>query len=235
MKKKFIHNIYIIDSVLIKVGYLVLIISLSNLICVIPPKLTSLQDSRLVMKCVIFGFLLIGSVIMLKYGYSFRKKERMINAILRHLETAIELSAQELIENTGYTVQQIEEAVQTINRLGLGYFVWNRETGIISDGRLRRRAIFIDNCPACGNRIGKNYPIGMDQIPLCPSCGSPLDVGKLNDLKFRELKEIEKINMTGAEENRPPKLSIVTLIILALFFWPGAILYIILKYRKSRV
>jgi hypothetical protein len=230
------YDIYKIDNFLIKFGYIILIISIILFIRSVLPELYNIKEIIISATIIIFLFLFIGSIIMLKYGYYFRNKDNMINAILRQMEIAIEVSSIELMDSTGYTSAQLEESIQAINKHGIGYYVWNKDTGIISDGRLRRRMVYVDNCPSCGNRIGKQFPITLDEIPTCPSCGTTLDVNHWNELKYKEFQKIEDNKMISDERDRQnkPKISIPVLIILILLFWPGAIIYILIKNRGNR-
>ncbi len=234
MKKKIDnYNIYKIDNYLIKIGYVLLLIIISIFLKSIFPNLNNIPASDSIFKFFLLAFLFSGSIVMLFFGYYFRRKENMINAILRQLDTAIELSSNELLENTGYSKLQLEDAILTINKNGLGYYVWDKNSGIISDGRLRRRVIYIDNCPNCGHRLEKNIPITMDKIPSCPSCGTAINVNYINEIKFKEIQNIENEKKEYTSQIKGDKISIGFVIFLSIFFWPAAVIYIILKTRHK--
>jgi hypothetical protein len=179
------------------------------------------------------GFFFLGSLFMLFYGYVIRKKENRINSILRNLEIAREVSVPELIENTNHREEHLKEAIKVINNRGFGYYVWNRSTNTIADGRLMRRMVHVETCSSCGNKIGKKFPLVMDNLPQCPSCGSPLDIDQWNTLKVRELDKIDSESEQTQSSSRKKPINIGILIFLLIFAWPAAIFYVYKWYRET--
>ncbi len=226
------YDIYKLDNYLIRFGYILLPISIISLIASHPVKLIKQGESYFHLS--IPGFLLLGSIFMLYNGYLIRRKENRINSILRNFEIAREISVPELIQNTEYTKEHLQEAIQVINTRGLGYYVWNRETNTIADGRLMRRMVFVDNCTSCGRKIGKKFSLVMDHLPECPSCGSPLDIDQWNNLKIRELDKIDSETVQAHAHLKKKPINIVLLIFLVIFFWPAAIIYAYKWYRDMK-
>jgi hypothetical protein len=226
------YDIYKLDNYLIKFGYILLIVSIISLIASNPVKLIEQEESYSHLS--IPGFLFLGSTFMLYYGYLIRKKENRINSILRNFEIAREISVPELLQNSEFTEEHLKEAIQVINSRGLGYYVWNRSTRTIADGRLMRRMVFVDNCSSCGKIIGKKFPLVMDHLPECPYCGSPLDIDQWNSLKIKELDKIDSEPSKQEHLFKKKPLNIVLLIVLLIFFWPAAIIYIYKWYKDMK-
>jgi hypothetical protein len=223
------YDIYKLDNYLIRLGYILLITSVISLIASRPVK--QIEQGASYFHIIILGFLFLGSLFMLYNGYRIRKKENRINSILRNLEIAREVSVPELLQNTNHKEDHLEEAIQVINSRGYGYYVWNRSTSTIADGRLMRRMIFVDTCSSCGKKIGKKFPLVMDHLPECPSCGSPLDIDQWNTLKVRELDKIDSESQEVRSSFKKKPINIVLLIFLLIFFWPAAIIYVYRWYR----
>ncbi len=184
----------------------------------------------------------VPTVIFLSMGYLFRKRERIIASILGRLELALETSIQPLMASTGHSRAAVEHAINVINRRSLGFYVWDRNTGVIADARLNRTMVSVDSCAHCGSKIGTTFPALANEIPKCPYCGTPLDVSHWNALKFKAIESIKN-------EKEPPAgmagtgtgggtttqdFSIGVFVILLLLFWPGAVIYAVAKYNGGR-
>ncbi|MCP4130438.1 MAG: hypothetical protein GY754_05605 [bacterium] len=184
------YDIYKIDDWFILIGWfgfittVILVIIFSTSLWNDIPEV----DPSYYMAAAIFIF--IGAIVLLNAGYYLRLKERKINSILNSLEIALEVSVPQLLDATGYNRRELENSFYSINRLGMGYYVWNRSTDTIADGRLLRKMVFVKQCPSCGSKIGRSFSIIIEEIPSCDYCGNPLDINHWNELKFRVIEEI---------------------------------------------
>jgi len=221
-------DVYKIDNFLIKLGIIGLLLFFIYLISVTKNfQLQILFENSPFETFVVLSGLLT-SAVFLFIGIFYRRKENLVSSILSSLNTARETSIPQMVYSTGYTKKQIIESVKEINKRALGYYIIDGES--ISDSRLQRSMVLVDTCTSCGNSIGKTYPLQMNSIPHCPYCSKPLDVNHWNELKMRTLE-----NMDGEpdrSETDSGEISIGILIFLIIFFWPGAIIYVLNKRRK---
>ncbi len=227
------HDIFKADNRLLMFGYPVFIISilvLTSMVSRLP--LSGDPYGYLQSLPVVPVFFTIGSFILILIGHRIRSREKMINAILRNLMRVSEIRAGELMAGTGFTRRQISDAVLTVNRTGLGYYLWDTASDTITDGRLRRKMVYVDRCGSCGHALGNSYPIHLETVPDCPYCDSPLDLNEWNELKMKAFNEIRDHDITDAV-NAPgtKQFSIGLFIFLFFFFWPAAVIYVVTRYN----
>lgn len=232
MKRNF--DIFRIDNILITAGciFLFLVTAAGSSL------VTELQKGLPVSyeKLPVLIFLAAGGIVMLSAGCYFRKSENRINSILKILNIASEVSLTELQQSTGYTREMIERAVLIINKKLPFYYVIDRESDTVTDGRLKTRLARIESCESCGKTINRDYPVSSYNPPACPYCGAPFKAEKWNSLKREAISEIQR-NDNIKERNtiipgKPEKFSQPVFIILIIFFWPAAIAYY-LYYKSS--
>jgi hypothetical protein len=241
--KKDQYNIYSIDDVLIKVGYVFLVLfiltggtAISNMVKqVSTDQSASLQTAA--------ALLLVPASVFLLVGYGFRRKERVAAAILHKMELAREAPVTDLMKSAGYSRRMVEQALVLINRRGLGYYVLDRGTDRIVDGRLRRNMVLVDRCDRCGSGISKSFPASQTEPPHCPYCGSPVGIDRWNDMRHSALEDImrqDAMEIPAADTGQPSatasrgraSFSLPLFILLLLLFWPAAIVYAVSRYNK---
>lgn len=235
------RNIYTIDDILIKAGYVFLAFSLLGVAALVRNWAT-IPDEKKPVSATLVAAAVIPTVIFLSMGYLFRKRERIIASILGRLELALETTVQSLVTSTGHPRAAVEHALEVINRRSLGFYVWDRNTGVIADARLNRTMVSVDSCTRCGSKIGTTFPALANEIPECPYCGNPLDVGHWNALKFKAIENIKNEKEPPPAEGgtvprgaaAPRDFSIGIFVILLLLFWPGAIIYAVMKFNGTR-
>ena len=179
------------------------------------------------------AFFFGGGTAMIAAGSRIRKKERKTLVLLKSLELTHELSVKEFLDSTGFSREDTETAFRTINTLGLGYYTWNRDTDTIVDGRLKRRMVLVDTCPACGKAVGQKYSLDLDSIPACPACGTPFNAEKWNNWRLDALKRIDRSDETE-EAGKAKKFSPLVFVILLVVFWPAALAYFFFRYIKAK-
>lgn len=224
-------NIYKIDNYLLLFGKLFVIVAAIAFLA----SLSDEEKKKSASAGDVAGgsFFLAGGVAMLAAGSRFRKKERKALALLNSLELAHEVSVPEFLDATGFTRADVETALRAINERGLGYYLWNRESDTIVDGRLKRRMVLADTCPACGKAVGMRYALDLAEIPVCPSCGSPFNVNTWNAWKLEAMRRLDK-----GEERKPglfagKKFSLPLFIVLLVVFWPAALVYLFFRVFKG--
>lgn len=212
------HNLLRIDDVLIKIGLLFLF----AFIYVLVIDTNGIDQTRLLLT-LLFG---LPAVAFLVAGYRARRRERRALSIWKKLDLASDVAAADLLGATGYTRPQLEDALLLINRRGDAFYVWDRESDRIVDGRLRTATVIVENCPGCGSGINKSFPVSAGP-PVCPWCGKALAAERWNELKEQAFARIENSRQQPAGPApaalTPFRLS--TFILLIIFFWPAAVIY----------
>ncbi len=235
------RNIYTIDDTLIRAGYVFLAFFLLG-VAALARNWATIPDEKKPVSVTLVAAAVIPTAIFLSMGYLLRKRERIIASILGRLELALETSIQSLVASTGHSRAAVEHAIGVINRRNLGFYVWDRNTGVIADARLNRTMVSVDSCAHCGNQIGTTFPALANEIPKCPYCGTSLDVSHWNALKFKAIESIKNEKEHQAIMNGPGPggeaaahdFSIGIFVILLLLFWPGAVIYAAVKYNGGR-
>jgi hypothetical protein len=233
-------NIYRIDDIFIKIGYgcLILFILIGGTIVFKMAKSEALiNPDSMYVGAIMFG---VPALIFLAAGYSVRRREKTAVSVWRTLEMSPEVPARDLMAGTGFNRSCIEKALLTINRQGRGLYVWDRDSDTIVDVRLRQGMIMVENCDRCGARIGKKFPVSLDRAPQCPYCGNPLNMDRWNELKRNFIDDMKSRDMltdrqaaAGQPAGRQAAFSKPLFVILLLLFWPAALIYALVNYRRT--
>ena len=214
-------NIHWIDSVLIWSGSIMLI---ALLIC---GGVASAAGGDMWVKFLVFGGIL-GAVAALGTGIVIRRKENRMIVIWNILENTTEVSVQDLEWNTGFDRAFIEESIRIINTKGLGFFVWDRRSDTIVDGRLRTTMMTVTNCPSCGGQIDQKVPLDLSFVPRCAYCDRALSVDHLNQLKSKVISTIRPAAPSVAAK-RSGGFRVSVFLFLLFIFWPLGIAYAVWK------
>lgn len=227
-------NLYRIDDIFIRTGYgcLVFFILIGGTIVSNMAKGAALiNPDSMYTGAIMFG---VPAIIFLAAGYAVRRREKAAAAVYRALETASEVTARDLAAGTGFSRGRIEKALLAINRRGRGLYVWDRDSDMIVDARLRQGMIMVENCDRCGARIGKKFPVSPDRAPQCPYCGNPLNMDRWNELKRKFIDDMKSRDMQAAVSQpagRQAAFSKPLFVILLLLFWPAALIYALVRYN----
>jgi hypothetical protein len=237
------YNIYSIDDILIKVGYVFLSLfiltggtAVSNMVKGATPDQSEMLYTAALM-------LFLPAMIFLLIGYIFRGKERVAAAIMHKMEITPEVSVADLMKSSGISRRAVERALLLINRRGIGYYILEGESDRIVDGRLYRTMVLVDRCERCGSAISQSFPVSQTEPPLCPYCGTPVGFERWNDMRNRAFEDIRKQDAPSIQTGNLPQtlaasadsrktFSKPVFILLLLFFWPAAIIYAAVKYNK---
>lgn len=212
------HNLLRIDDILIKIGLLFL----GAFIYVLVIDTNGIDQTRLLI-ALLFG---LPALAFLVAGYRARRRERRALSIWKKLDLASDVAVSDLLGATGYTRPQLEDALLLINQRGEGFYVWDRDSDRIVDGRLRSATVVVEACPGCGSGINKAFPVSAGP-PVCPWCGKALAAERWNELKEQAFARIENSRQQPA--GLPPAaltpFRLSTFILLIIVFWPAAIAY----------
>jgi hypothetical protein len=232
-------NIYRIDDIFIKVGYGCLVFFVligGTMISAMAQGKPLVNSGSMYFGVVMFG---LPAALFLAIGYSVRRREKTAATVWRKLETASEVAARDLVAGTGFSRGRVEKALATINSRGRGFYVWNRDTDLIADVRLRQGMMLVENCDRCGARIGEKFLLNLERVPECPYCGNPLNMDRWNDLKRKVIDDIKDRTMkddrqAAIDQTAGRKFSFSTplFFILLLLFWPAALIYALVRYNN---
>ncbi len=237
------YNIYRIDDILIKAGYVFLALfilvggtTVSNMVKQVPADQTEALFTAAMM-------LFLPSMVFLLIGYSYRGKEEVAAAIMHKMEISTEASVADLMRSAGFSRRSVEQALHLINRRGLGYYILEGESDRIVDGRLRRTMVMVEQCERCGSAMSESFPASRSEPPFCPYCGTPVAIDRWNDMRNRALEDIRKQNIPSIQTGPMARIpaasaagrkafSLPMFILLLVFFWPAAIVYAVVRYYK---
>lgn len=210
------HDLHKIDGYLVRLGWLVLAAGLVSTGCT-PDRAVALGQGWFTWAA------LATAVPMLVVGYVIRRKERRVATLWDILDQVAEVPVDELVRNTGLGRPFIREALAIINAQPGAYYVWNPQTDVIVDGRLRTRWMVVDSCASCGAPVNLRLTLELSEPPACAHCGAPVVEDDLNRLKLEALREIRA-------SSRPEKdFSVLLFVVLLVIFWPAALGYALWK------
>ncbi|CAB5124985.1 hypothetical protein D3OALGA1CA_2833 [Olavius algarvensis associated proteobacterium Delta 3] len=232
-------NIFVADDILIKTGYFILFLLIITL-CVawslLSTERESLSDMRIGIMVPVGLVLLTMPIAFLIAGYRIRAKEKKYLTVWNILENTLEVSMNDLANNTGLKRETITRALQEINQRGTSFFIYDRTSGLIFDGRLKSQTISISTCPACKHTLGYTIPLVVSKLPRCKYCGTDIDASHLNRLKQEKIQFILESNPfygpNGPDGRQGKKFSWMVFLILLFVFWPLAIGYALVKSGK---
>ena len=239
------RNLYHIDDVLISGGGLV---AVAVLVFAAWTALTGLAESpvpgreamlrSLVREAGPLLFGAFGSIALLSSGFVMRRRERRIEAIWRLLGRHAELDVRDLLANSNFRPEELERAVRYLNDNGLGHYVWDRESDVIQDGRLRSLQLHVEKCEVCSAAVSLQVPLAFREIPECPYYGDPVSEEALEAQRRKALDGVRAEHRDGVweaqaqvaiEEGRPFSMPVFVLLLLAC--WPAALVYALYKAR----
>ncbi|GMV39473.1 MAG: hypothetical protein AMXMBFR64_11890 [Myxococcales bacterium] len=211
------ENLFRQDDILIRVGWATCVLSVFWV-------LGSMEKPAAAPFAVLFALAPVG---LLTLGYRVRAREKRCVAIWRILDRAKEVRVRDLLQSTGFSREDVAETLRAVNGRGLAWFVWDTDTDMIVDGRLRSEMVLVESCPSCGARVSQRVPLGASQSPVCSHCGAAFSSATLNELRLKALAELR---------NPPPgpgapapaggrTFNPVVFMVLAVVFWPAAVVY----------
>jgi hypothetical protein len=178
------------------------------------------------------GFAALAPIAMLALGLHLRKREQRAQALVALLDRQGELAAADLLRNSDFDALTLERAVRDLNSSGVRHVVWDRERGLLQDGRLRQARLHIETCPACGVKITLDVPLHRASAAVCPSCGSAIDA--------REVDEEKQAVMDALRDEAAPKpsaprrsFSLPLFLLLLVACWPLALVYGAVCWRPA--
>jgi hypothetical protein len=232
-------KIFIADDVLIKTGYVLIVIVMIAAVILwqFPADLKYLAVIGGIALGPLVPIVAAASILVpfvfLVSGYRIRAREKKIRTVWNILENMLEVSIDDLVENTGLEKETVMGALQKINHRGSAFFIYDRSTGLIFDGRLKSQTVAVDTCPACKLRLGYTIPLIVSKLPKCEYCGTELDATHINHLKQQKIQFITRSKQAPLLSEAPPRkkgnFSWPIFILLLVVAWPLALAYAFIK------
>lgn len=163
-------------------------------------------------------FIIVGKII--------RTKENKIIAIWNNLDLSNIAKVRDLEQSLGYTKSFILENLRHINAQHGAFYVYVEDKDSIVDGRLLKEYPLSTKCSGCGNGVSKLITLTGFDLPKCDYCGNPVSGVEIMNLRNDLLNKSIPI----PDQN---DFNIVIFIVLLIFFWPGAFIYLYVKKKKS--
>lgn len=171
----------------------------------------------------------ISGLVLLIIGIVFRKKENKILSIWDALEKSSEGKLRDLEVSLGLSRKFILDNLKHINAQQGAYYVYISAKETIMDGRLLEEHVISLQCSGCGNNINKKISLTILEELHCPYCAAAIPVGELSKLRSKIVQENKPWIMPASNSG----MSIPIFIILLILFWPGAIIYFVVKKNSS--
>ena len=176
---------------------------------------------------IIRPIVLLSGVVLLIIGIIYRRKENKIIAIWDALERTSMAKIRDLEANLGMNRTFIFANLKHINAQQNAYFVYVSDLDSVVDGRLLEEHTITTKCNGCGNQVSKTVILADKSKVECNYCGNPVSTSELNKLKA------DILTSTSANTTQDSGFSTPTFILLLIFFWPAAIVYLVMKKKNS--
>jgi predicted RNA-binding Zn-ribbon protein involved in translation (DUF1610 family) len=170
-------------------------------------------------------FAALAPIAMLVCGLHLRRRDLRAQALYRLLDRQPELTAADLLRCSDFDAATLEIAVRDLNSSGVRHVVWDRERGLLQDGRLRQARLHIENCSACGVKISLDVPLHQAATATCPSCGVTLNLREIDEEKQAVMADLREEARPRLRAREPRRFSLPLFLLLLVCCWPLALVY----------
>jgi len=167
-------------------------------------------------------------LILLLIGSAYRSREKKIISVWRALEQTGEARVPELSISLGLSREFIIKHLKEINAQQQAAYTYDSRNDKIVNNRLLTEFLVQVDCVNCGGKISQKISLDLSNPPRCQYCGTGVSVDHLNKLKQEVLLAVQV-----PAEGQQSEFSIGVFVALLLFFWPGAIVYYVVKKKQS--
>ena len=173
---------------------------------------------------VVRSIMLINGIVLLAIGYYYRSRENKIISIWNALEHTGEAHVPSLSISVGVSRDFILNHLKDINAQQQAAFTYDSRSDKIVNNKLLAEFLVSADCVNCGNKITEKVSLNLSNPPRCQYCGTGVPADHLNKLKQEVLLTLQAPAEAGEKD-----FNIPVFILLLVFFWPGAIFYLVKK------
>lgn len=228
-------NLYRIDDTLIRGGYIALVVVL-----IFGGRLLSEAYFGL-SRWLMFAMVAIAPLAMLMIGYSIRRREDRIIDMGRVLSRHHTVPIPDLCEMTGFSRSQLREAVSVLNRKLAAGLSWQEDQDLVTRFAAQSLGSFThaQRCESCGASVTMDVDASTSAEDLrCNYCHGALDGRHISNLQM-QLRQPQRMSFAAVPDAVPRQpgkpFSLTVFVLLALFFWPGAVIYAVIKARSTQM
>jgi DNA-directed RNA polymerase subunit RPC12/RpoP len=217
------HNIYKLDDICLLISWIILAFLIIRLVRLVPHFFNGGVTGR----SFIVSGILAGSFIFLQaVGRRVRKKEYRMQQIITVILDHKSISIANLSRVTGYPLAELKTDLIDLEKHNRPHIVIEAERVSL---RIGDSVPISYSCRNCGASATANIRLEEPSI-TCAYCGSPIDLEGADEMRKEVLQRAEE---TSASLRENTQLNIPLLIILFMFFWPGAIIYLVSYSMKK--
>lgn len=144
-------KIYVIDSLLIYIGTILLASSLFFLYTISQELLEGIVVNEQLMERVAAALaVFVAGLASLFIGKAVRQKGQDVILVWDVLNYSEEITVRKLQKKTGFSREFLHEAVLLINKQSRDIFIWDEDTGVIESSRLNNRSLSTARPPKKG-------------------------------------------------------------------------------------
>jgi len=118
--------------------------------------------------------------------------------------------------------------LKDINAQQQAAYTYDSRSDKIINNRLLTEFLVAVDCTSCGHKINQKVSLDLSNPPRCQYCGTGVSVDFLNKMK----QDVVMAMQTPVAE-QGGDFSVGVFIALLVFFWPAAIVYLIVKKKAS--
>ncbi|MFK7888167.1 MAG: hypothetical protein AB8G16_15005 [Gammaproteobacteria bacterium] len=226
-------NLYRIDDTLIRGGYIAMVVAF-----VFAGRLIT-ESYFGFSRWLMFFVVALAPVAMLWIGYAIRRRENRILDVGRVLARHHTVPIRDLCEMSGFSPERLREAVAVLNRKLAAGLSWQEEHGLVTRFEMQSLGSLshAQRCESCGASVTVDVDASTSAADLrCTYCHGALDGQHISTLQM-QLRQ-PKIQTFAAVPAAPAKaapkrFSMLVFVLLAVFFWPGAVIYAVVRARSA--
>ena len=156
--------------------------------------LQNLPDSPENIKSGYFNFIfmpwlfLFSGLTATAYGIYLRNNEKKLLAVANSLHNSREILVDDLAFSLDLDSEYIIDSLKTINKMEHSDFLYDANSRIIVDAKLKQTLSVNEACPGCSKQ--NHITIALDlteELPQCSHCGKPYTIETLNQIKHKHL------------------------------------------------
>jgi hypothetical protein len=166
----------------------------------------------------------VNGLLLLIVGYSYRNRENKIISIWNAVEKSGEARVGDLTLSLGLTRDFILKHIKDINAQNQGAFTYDSRSDKLINNRLLSEFLVMVDCVSCGTKINQKVSLDLSNPPRCSYCGTGVPADHLNKLKQDVIVSIQSTATPVTND-----FNVAIFIALLIFFWPGAVFYVIKK------